>query len=151
VHYAQGDGEVAGTAIEMGAIVTVTAEVRKGMASLIKQPMFEGGSQIKKLEPDSFHAVVGYPFKKAGEVPPQWAYLDSEKIKPLTNLSNDVTLAARNSLITMLDWLMATKGLTKEQALVVASVACDLRISNVVDVPNYAVTTICPMEIFGNK
>lgn len=151
VHYAQGDGEVAGTAIEMGAVVTVTTEIRKGMASIVKQPMFEGGSQIKKLEPDSFHAVVGYPLKKAGEVPPQWAYLDSAKIKPLTNLSNDLTLAARNSLIAMIDWLIATKGLSKEQALVIASVACDLRISNVVDVPNYAVTTICPMEIFGKK
>ena len=151
VHYAQGDGEVAGTAIEMGAIVTVETSIRKGMASIVKQPMFEGGSQIKKLEPDSFHAVVGYPFKNAGEIPPQWAYLESEKPKPLTNLSNDVTLAARNSLIQMLDWLQATKGLTKEQAYVVTSVACDLRISNVVDVPNYAVTTICPMEIFGKK
>ena len=142
---------MAGTAIEMGAVVTVSTEIRKGMASLVKQPMFEGGSQIKKLEPDSFHAVVGYPLKKAGEVPPQWAYLDSEKIKPLTNLSNDLTLAARNSMIAMIDWLMATKGLSKEQALVIASVACDLRISNVVDVPNYAVTTICPMEIFDKK
>ena len=148
VHFAQGDGEVAGTAIEMGAVVTVETSIRKGMASVVKQPMFEGGSQIKKLEPDSFHAVVGYPFKAAGEVPPQWTYLDSEKIKPLTNLSNDVTLAARNSLINMIDWLKTTKGLTKEQAFVVTSVACDLRISNVVDVPNYAVTTICPMNIF---
>ena len=151
VHFAQGDGEVAGTAIEMGAVVTVQTEIRKGMASVIKQPHFEGGSQLKKLEPDSFHATVGYPLKNAGEVPPQWTYLDSEKIKPLTNLSNDVTLAARNSLIQMLDWLQATKGLTKEQAFVVTSVACDLRISNVVDVPNYAVTTICPTEIFGKK
>ena len=148
VHFAQGDGEVAGTAIEMGAIVTVETSIRKGMASVVKQPMFEGGSQIKKLEPDSFHAVVGYPLKAAGEVPPQWTYLDSAKIKPLTNLSNDVTLAARNSLINMIDWLKVTKGLTKEQAFVVTSVACDLRISNVVDVPNYAVTTICPMDIF---
>ena len=148
VHFAQGDGEVAGTAIEMGAIVTVETSIRKGMASVVKQPMFEGGSQIKKLEPDSFHAVVGYPLKAAGEVPPQWTYLDSAKIKPLTNLSNDVTLAARNSLINMIDWLKVTKGLTKEQAFVVTSVACDLRISNVVDVPNYAVTTICPMNIF---
>ncbi len=148
VHFAQGDGEVAGTAIEMGAVVTVETSIRKGMASVVKQPMFEGGSQIKKLEPDSFHAVVGYPFKAAGEVPPQWTYLDSAKIKPLTNLSNDVTLAARNSLINMIDWLKTTKGLTKEQAFVVTSVACDLRISNVVDVPNYAVTTICPMNIF---
>lgn len=151
VHYAQGDGEVAGTAIEMGAVVTVSTQIRKGMASVVKQPMFEGGSQLKALEPDRFHAVVGYPLKKAGEVPPQWAYLDSEKIKPLTNLSNDVTLAARNSLTAMLDWLVATKGLTKEQAFVVTSVACDLHISNVVDVPNYAVTTICPLEIFDKK
>ena len=72
VHFAQGDGEVAGTAIEMGAVVTVETSIRKGMASVVKQPMFEGGSQIKKLEPDSFHAVVGYPLKAAGEVPPQW-------------------------------------------------------------------------------
>jgi formamidase len=151
VHYAQGDGEVAGTAIEMGAVVKVTTEIRKGMGSIVKQPMFEGGSQIKALAPDRFHAVVGYPLKKAGEVPPQWAYLDSEKIKPLSNLSNDVTLAARNSLTAMIDWLVATKGLTKEQAFVITSVACDLHISNVVDVPNYAVTTICPLEIFDKK
>jgi formamidase len=151
VHYAQGDGEVAGTAIEMGAVVKVTTEIRKGMGSIVKQPMFEGGSQIKALAPDRFHAVVGYPLKKAGEVPPQWAYLDSEKIKPLSNLSNDVTLAARNSLTAMIDWLVATKGLSKEQAFVITSVACDLHISNVVDVPNYAVTTICPLEIFDKK
>jgi len=135
----------------MGAVVKVTTEIRKGMGSIVKQPMFEGGSQIKALAPDRFHAVVGYPLKKAGEVPPQWAYLDSEKIKPLSNLSNDVTLAARNSLTAMIDWLVATKGLTKEQAFVITSVACDLHISNVVDVPNYAVTTICPLEIFDKK
>lgn len=149
VHYAQGDGEVAGTAIEMGAVVTVQTEIRKGMASLIKQPQFEGGAQIKALEPDRFHATVGFPLKEAGEIPPQWTYLDSEKIRPLSQLSNDITMAARNSLIQMLDWLQATKGLTKEQAFVVTSVACDLRIGNVVDVPNYVVSTICPMEIFS--
>ena len=60
VHYAQGDGEVAGTAIETGAKVTVRTEVRKGMASIIKRgPHFEGGSQLKSLEPDKFYATVG--------------------------------------------------------------------------------------------
>jgi len=54
-------------------------------------------------------------------------------------------------LTSMIDWLVATKGLSKQQALVIASVACDVRISNMVDVPNYAVTTICPMEIFDKK
>ena len=51
----------------------------------------------------------------------------------------------------MLDWLQATKNLSKEQAYVVTSVACDLRVGNVVDVPNYLVSTICPMDIFDKK
>jgi formamidase len=147
VHYAQGDGEVAGTAIEMGAKVTVRAEIRKGMASMMKAgPHFEGGSQLKKLEPDVFHATVAYPLKKAGEVPPQHKYLNGDKIAPLTNLSEDLTIAARGSLNEMIDWLSKTYGWSPVQSYVYTSVACDLRISNVVDVPNYAVTTICPLE-----
>jgi len=149
VHYAQGDGEVCGTAIEMGAKITVRTEIRKGMASLVKGPHFEGGSQLKRLAPDRFYATVGYPLKKAGEVPPYYKYLDSAKIGPLTNLSEDLTAAARASLIDMIEWLMKTKGYTNEQAYVITSVACDLRIGNVVDVPNYAVSTICPLEIFS--
>ena len=150
VHYAQGDGEVAGTAIEMGAKVTVRTEIRKGMASMIKSgPHFEGGSQIKKLEPDVFHATVAYPLKKAGEVPPQHKYLNGDKIGPLTNLSEDLTVAARASLNDMIDWLSATYKWSPVQAYVYTSVACDLRIGNVVDVPNYAVSTICPLEHIG--
>ena len=149
VHYAQGDGEVAGTAIEMGAKVTVRTQIRRGMLSMIRGgPHFEGGSQIKKLEPDQFYATVGYPLKKAGEVPPQYKYLDSAKIAALSNLNEDLTQAARSSLIDMIEWLMKSKGLTSQQAYVFTSVACDLRIGNVVDVPNYAVSTMCPLEVF---
>lgn len=149
VHYAQGDGEVAGTAIETGAKVTVRTEVRKGMASIIKRgPHFEGGSQLKSLEPDKFYATVGYPTKEAGEIPPYSTYLDSQKIAPLENLSEDLTVAARSSLVEMIEWLVKTKGYTKQQAYVITSVACDLRIGNLVDLPNYAVSTICPLEIF---
>lgn len=152
VHYAQGDGEVSGTAIEMGATVTVRTEIRKRMAASMKSgPHFEGGSQLKQLEPDEFHATVGYPLKKAGQVPPYVTYLDSKKLGPLTNLSEDLTVAARNALIEMIGWLVANRGLAPEQAYVVASVACDLRIGNVVDVPNYAVSAICPLEIFARK
>lgn len=138
---------MSGTAIEMGAKVTVRTEIRKGMLSMIRGgPHFEGGSQLKKLEPDVFHATVGYPTKKAGEVPPYHKYLDSAKIAGLTNLSEDLMMAARSSLVGMLDWLQKNKGMTAEQAYVYTSVACDLRIGNVVDVPNYAVSTICPLE-----
>jgi formamidase len=149
VHYAQGDGEVSGTAIEMGAKVTVRTEIRKGMLSMIRGgPHFEGGSQLKKLEPDVFYATVGYPLKKAGEVPPQHKYLDGGKLGPLTNLNEDLVVAARSSLIDMIEWLGKNKGLSREQAYVYTSVACDLRIGNVVDVPNYAVSTVCPLEHF---
>jgi len=149
VHYAQGDGEVAGTAVEIGAEVTVRTEIRKGMLSMMKSgPHFEGGSQIKQLEPDRFYATVGYPIKGAGVDLPYTTYLDSFKLTPLSNLSEDLTAAARASLIEMIDWLVKTKGYTRQQAYVITSVACDLRIGNLVDVPNYAVSTICPLEIF---
>jgi formamidase len=149
VHFAQGDGEVSGTAIEMGAKVTVRTQIRRGMLSMIRGgPHFEGGSQLKKLEPDRFHATVGYPLKKAGEVPPQHKYLDSAKIAALSNLNEDLVVAARSALIDMIDWLQKNKGMTREQAYVFTSVACDLRIGNVVDVPNYAVSTVCPLEVF---
>jgi formamidase len=60
-------------------------------------------------------------------------------------------LAARNALIELIDWMVGEKGLTPEQAYVVASVAADLRIGNVVDVPNYAVSAILPTTIFRKK
>jgi formamidase len=47
--------------------------------------------------------------------------------------------------------MVREKGLTPEQAYVVASVAADLRIGNVVDVPNYAVSAILPTSIFRKK
>lgn len=149
VHFAQGDGEVSGTAIEMDATVTVKVDVIKGGGgNKVNAPQFSGADQLKRLAPARFHATVGYPLKKAGTLPPTHAYLDGEKIKGLSNLSEDLSAAARDSLTRMIDWLSANRGLTKAQAYMLSSVACDLRISNVVDVPNYAVTTICDLTVF---
>lgn len=148
VHYAQGDGEVSGTAIEMGARVTVLTKVRQGMGAFVKMPHFEGGAQLKRLEPTSFYATTGIPLKQAGEVPVYTTYLDSKKIEPLTNLSEDLTLAARNALLAIIDYMVKEKGLTPEQAYVVSSVAVDLRIGQLVDVPNYIVSAILPLDIF---
>lgn len=148
VHFAQGDGEVSGTAIEMGARVTVRVEVRKGGGEVIKGPQFEGDGQLKTIAPARFYATVGLPLKAAGEVPIYVTYIDGEKIGPLSNLSEDLTLAARNALIDMIDYMVREHGLTPEQAYVVASVAVDLRISQVVDVPNFIVSAFLPLEIF---
>ena len=148
VHYAQGDGEVSGTAIEMGAIVKVTTEIRKGLGESIKGPEVEGGAQIKAIEPSQFYQTIGYPLKAAGEIPAPMQYLESEKIANLENLSEDLTLAARNALIKMIAYIQREYGLSAEQAYILASVAVDLRVGQVVDVPNYVVTAVLNEDVF---
>ncbi|MGI9384276.1 MAG: acetamidase/formamidase family protein [Methyloligellaceae bacterium] len=148
VHYAQGDGEVSGTAIETGAVVTLRTEIRKGLGNVIKGPEVEGGAQIKKMEPSRFYQTIGLPLKASGEVPAPHTYLESKKIKDLENLSEDLTLAARDALIKMIAYIQRKHGLSAEQAYILASVAVDLRVGQVVDVPNYVVTAVLNMDVF---
>ena len=61
------------------------------------------------------------------------------------------TLAARNALLEMIDHIMRTHGLTAEQAYILASVAVDLRVGQVVDVPNYVVTAVLKKEVFVDQ
>lgn len=147
-HFAMGGGEVAGTAIEMGAKVTLQVEVIPGGASRLQTVHFEGDGQLKKLAPSSFYAVSGLPLKPEGELPVFSTYLGGEKIAPLANLSEDLTLAARNATLNMIEFLVKTKGLTREQAYVLVSVAVDLNISQVVDYPNVGVTAILNRDVF---
>jgi formamidase len=148
VHYAQGDGEVSGTAVEMGAVVAVRTEVLPGAGAEITSPHFEGAAQLKTIAPGRFYATVGFPLKASGEVPAFLTYLDGDRIGALENLSEDLTLAARSALIEMIDWLEREKGLTREQAYVLCSVAVDLVVGQVVDVPNYTVSAIIDLEVF---
>ena len=148
VHFAQGDGEVGGTAIETGAVVTLVTEIRKGEAVNIPSVQVEGGSQIKDIEPSKFYQTVGLPLKAAGEVPPTHTYIDGEEIAALENLSEDLTLAARHALLQMIEYLKREHGLTAEQAYILSSVAVDLRVGQVVDVPNYVVTAVLNMDVF---
>jgi hypothetical protein len=53
----------------------------------------------------------------------------------------------RSALFNMMN-LLQDRGYTREQAYVICSVAVDLRISNVVDVPNYVVSALLPEDIF---
>lgn len=148
VHFAQGDGEVSGTAIEMDADVTLTTRVIKGGPGLLRGPHYEGPSRLLDIPSRRFYATTGFPLKSEGDVPPDMLYLESEKVAGLENLSKDISLAARNALLEMLDYMVANYGLTREQAYLVASVAVDLRIGQLVDMPNVGVTAILPLDIF---
>ena len=151
-HFAQGDGEVSGTAIEMDADFTVTTRLIKDGPELRRGPHFEGPVRVLDIPSRRFYATTGFPLKAAGEVPPDMRYLGaSERIGALRNLSKDVSLAARNALLEMIDYITATYGLTPEQAYVVASVAVDLRIGQLVDAPNVGVTALLPLDIFTGR
>jgi formamidase len=62
--------------------------------------------------------------------------------------AENLTLACRNAVLNMME-LLQERGFSKPQAYVICSVAVDLRISNVVDVPNYVVSALLPEGIFG--
>jgi formamidase len=148
VHFAQGDGEVSGTAIEMGATVTVRTQVLKGRGNDITSPHFEGGEQLKAIAPENFYATVGFPLKAKCEVPAFLTYLDGDRIADLENLSEDLSLGAHAALIKMIDYLERERGLSREQAYILSSVAVDLVVGQVVDVPNYTVSAIVDLEVF---
>ena len=134
-HFAQGDGEVCVTAVEMGATCTVRFAIRSGEATArnIRWPRFERSDDFgdpRYALPRRFAATMGMPVDADG-----------------TNRAEDLTLACRSALLNMLD-LLQERGFSREQAYVLSSVAVDLRISNVVDVPNYVVSALLPEDIF---
>jgi acetamidase/formamidase len=48
----------------------------------------------------------------------------------------------------MIDWLGREHGLSPADAYMLCSTGVDLRISEIVDMPNYLVTAYCPLGIF---
>ena len=150
-HYAQGDGEVAGTAIEMGGRMTVTTRVVEDPPDLSRGPHYEGPASVLRIPSERFYAVTGFPLKEKGSIPADLAYLDSPKIAGLSNLSADINLAARNALAAMIDYIVSEYGYDRTQAYMIASIAVDMRIGQLVDVPNVGVTAVLPLDIFNGR
>lgn len=130
LHFSQGDGEVCGTAIEMDGAITVRFRVEK---SPVWRPRFPAYTTpaLPLLRGRPEFATTGIPIRDDG-----------------TNESMDLSLAARNALVEMLGWLTATHGFTREDAYCLMGAVCDLRISEVVDVPNPLVSAVIPTDIF---
>ncbi|TDD28091.1 acetamidase/formamidase family protein [Actinomadura sp. KC06] len=137
-HFAQGDGEACGTAIEMRATLRVRFAVHKGEAREkgITSPRFsrtEYWTSPEYAAPRRFYATTGMPVSRDGG----------------TVVSEDVTLAARNALLNMIDHL-GERGWTRQQAYAICSVAVDLKISQLVDVPSVLVSAFLPLDIFSS-
>lgn len=134
-HYAQGDSECCITAIEMGATAVVRFRILEGEALRRKSrfPRFSHPGYFadpKWAAPHNFIATTGMPIREDG-----------------TQECEDLTLAARNALLDMIE-LLGERGFSREQAYVICSLAVDLRISNAVDLPNVCVSALLPEGIF---
>jgi len=134
-HFAQGDCETCGTAIEMRATLRVRFAVHKGEAAQkgIRDLRFTRDDYYLPPEyaaPRRFYATTGISVTKDGE-----------------NRAEDATLAARNALLNMIEHL-TERGWTRQQAYAICSVAVDLKISQLVDVPNMLVSAFLPEDIF---
>lgn len=120
-HATQGDGEVSGTAIETPMRARIRLTVRKDLH--VSGPEF-----LAAADP---HAAL-----RNG---PRYA---TDGIGP------DLMGAARDAIRRMIEWLGREHGLDPMRAYLLCSVAIDLRISEIVDVPNFVVTAYCPLGIF---
>jgi formamidase len=131
-HFAQGEGEVCGTAIEVAATVTLGVSLRRS-ETLRWRPRFPAieYTQPARERPRACFETTGIPLTDDGE-----------------NRDLDVTTAARRALLEMIDWLELERGLRREQAYVLASIAADLRIAEAVNVPNALVTCRLPLDVF---
>lgn len=135
-HFAQGDCETCGTAIEMGATFYASFQVIKGEAERlgIRDTQFYRNDYFTTPQmavPQRFFATTGQSYTREG-----------------VNYSEDLTVAARNALLNMIDHLVDRRGFTPQQAYAICSVAVDLKVSEMVDVPNFVVSAFLPLDIF---
>jgi acetamidase/formamidase len=55
---------------------------------------------------------------------------------------------ARNAVRDLIDWIQREHGLTREDAYVLCSLAADLKISQIVDRPNWGVSAYLSLAVF---
>ncbi|WP_026907205.1 acetamidase/formamidase family protein [Paucisalibacillus globulus] len=120
-HAAQGDGEVCGTAIEASMETTVRFKLHKGKS--IAEPQYD---------------IPGPPTPEA----------DSKGYYVTTGHGEDLMEASRNAIRYMIEHLIYTYGMSKQEAYMLCSITVDLRISEIVDAPNWLVSAFLPKAIF---
>ena len=116
-HAAQGDGEVCGTAIESPMDVEVTLDLVK--QTPLANPRFTTPGPVTR-------------------------HLDGLGYEATTGVGPDLMTGARDAVSAMIDLLSKQHGFSAEDAYLLCSVAGDLRISEIVDMPNWVVSFYFP-------
>lgn len=120
-HAVQGDGEVCGTAIETPLNVTLTLELDRNLK--LRTPCFMTPGPVTR-------------------------HLDAKGYEVSTGIGPDLMQAARDAVSQMIDILGKQHGLSAIDAYMLSSVCADLRISEIVDQPNWVVSFYFPRVVF---
>jgi acetamidase/formamidase len=120
-HGAQGDGEVCVTAVEMRAQVTLRFGLQRGRH--LEEPQLRTTRRLA-----------------AGTNTGPWY--------GTTAHGPDLFASAQRAVLHMIDHVVRERGFSREEAYIICSVAADLKISEIVDAPNWIVSAFIPESIF---
>jgi acetamidase/formamidase len=120
-HATQGDGEVCGTAIESPMRLALTFDLVKG--ANLPFPRFETSGPVSR-------------------------HFDAKGYFVTTGIGPDLMAGARAAVMRMIDEISAAQGMSAAEAYMLCSVCADLRISEVVDQPNWVVSFYFPKVVF---
>ena len=120
-HAAQGDGEVCGTAIESPMDVVLTLDLVKD--ARLKTPRFTTPGPVTR-------------------------HLDAKGYEVTTGIEADLMAGARSAVSQMVDMLAQRYNMDAVDAYMLVSTCGDLRISEIVDMPNWVVSFYFPRCVF---
>ncbi|RUW95708.1 acetamidase, partial [Mesorhizobium sp. M8A.F.Ca.ET.059.01.1.1] len=120
-HAAQGDGEVCGTAIESPMDVVLKLDLVKD--AQLKTPRFTTSGPVTR-------------------------HLDAKGYEVTTGIGPDLMTGAKEAVAQMVDLLAGRYKIDPVEAYMLASVCGDLRISEIVDMPNWVVSFYFPRCVF---
>ncbi len=120
-HAAQGDGEICGTAIESAMNVTLKLELVKDAG--LSMPRFTTPGPVSR-------------------------HLDAKGYEVTTGIGPDLMTGAKAAVSNMIDLLGKLHNLSAPEAYMLCSVCGDLRISEIVDMPNWVVSFYFPRIVF---
>ncbi|HEY2716291.1 MAG TPA: acetamidase/formamidase family protein [Solirubrobacterales bacterium] len=134
-HFAQGDGESGGSAIEVASRVRLRLGLRKAesLSWRPRYPFVEFDEPAQRLARPHV-LTTGISITPGGE-----------------NQYLDITSAAKEALREMVAYLIGERGLEHDQAAIILAVAVDLRASSVVNNPNALVSAVLPLDIFSDE
>jgi acetamidase/formamidase len=124
-HAAQGDGEVCVTGIECPMAFTLRFDVLKD----------------QRIEPWRYRFET-----PPGPLQPRY---DEKGYFASTALGPDLMENAKNAVRDLIDWIVSRKDLSREDAYVLCSLAADLKISQIVDRPNFGVSAYLSRAVFA--